>query len=43
MPYMQESGKKAEDFICGRFTGDEQQSENILVSKQLSSVLCFAL
>jgi hypothetical protein len=29
---VQESGKKAEDFICGRYTGDEQQSESILVS-----------
>ncbi|WIA19244.1 hypothetical protein OEZ85_003883 [Tetradesmus obliquus] len=25
-----EAGKKAEDFVCGRFTGDELQSESIL-------------
>jgi hypothetical protein len=29
---LQEAGKKAEDFVCGRYTGDELQSESILVS-----------
>ncbi|WIA19245.1 hypothetical protein OEZ85_003883 [Tetradesmus obliquus] len=28
--FRQEAGKKAEDFVCGRFTGDELQSESIL-------------
>jgi hypothetical protein len=43
LPYMfdlQEAGKKAEDFVCGRYTGDEGQSESILVGIALPNAYC---